>query len=230
MVGKWICVAVAVTLGNLGAAEKPDVFRDLAAGKKETVVVYGTSLSHGGEWAKETKKWFDAKYPGQVSFVNNSGPGQHSGWGLQHVEEKVVKLQPGLVLVEFAFNDARDKYDVSVRQAAGNLEKIVAVIRKGSPRTEIVLQVMNVGWDVPDGNQSDSWRPKLQDYNDNYRKMAKSQGFDLIDHYAAWEKLKKDDFETYKKYIPDGTHPDAAGSLAVTWPGVKAWLEKRSGK
>jgi hypothetical protein len=28
----------------------------------------------------------------------------------------------------------------------------------------------------------------------------------------------------------DGTHPDAAGSLAVTWPGVKAWLEKRSGK
>lgn len=214
--------------GSAAAAEKPDVFKNLAAGGKDTVVVYGTSLSHGGEWAKEMKRWFDAKYPGQVTFVNNSGPGQHSGWGLQHVEEKVVKLQPGLVLVEFAFNDARDKYDVSVKQAAENLDKIVATISKGSPRTEIVLQVMNVGWDVPGGNQSHSWRPKLQDYNDNYRKLAKKRGFDLIDHYAAWALLKEKDTATYERYIPDGTHPEAEGSLAVTWPAVKAWLEARS--
>lgn len=225
---RTLCVAFSL-LATIGwSAETPDVFTELAAGKKQTVVIYGTSLSHGGEWAVATKKWFDAKYPGQVTFVNNSGPGQHSRWGLKNVKTKVTDLKPALVLMEFAFNDSRETYKVSVADGASNLDKIVKEIGKESPGTEVVLQVMNVPWDVPGGNQSDSWRPKLQAYNDNYRKYAADHRLQLIDHYAAWEKLKREAPETYRKYIPDGTHPSAEGSLAVTWPAVKAWLEKRS--
>jgi len=225
---KTLCVAFSLLVTSGWSAEKPDVFKELASGKKQTVVVYGTSLSHGGEWAVATKKWFDGKYPGLVTFVNNSGPGQHSGWGLKNVKPKVVDLKPALVFIEFAFNDSRETYKVSAADAASNLDKIVQEIGQGSPNTEVVLQVMNVGWDVPGGNQSDSWRPKLQAYNDNYRKYAAEHRLQLIDHYAAWERLKRKDPKTYQKYVPDGTHPSAEGSLAVTWPAVKAWLEKRS--
>ena len=223
---KTLAIFLSLLVANAWSA--PDVFRELTAGKKQTVVVYGTSLSHGGEWAKATGRWFDEKYPGLVTFVNHSGPGQHSGWGLANVEEKVMKLQPGLVFVEFAFNDAREKYNVSVSKAGSNLDEIVKAIQKGSPQTQVVLQVMNVGWDVPGGNQSDSWRPNLQTYNDLYRKYAKDHGLTLIDHYPAWEKLKRDDFEKFKRDLPDGTHPIAKASLEVTWPAVKDWLERQS--
>lgn len=165
---------------------------------------------------------------GLVTFVNNSGPGLHSGWGLENVKPKVVDLKPALVFIEFAFNDSREKYEVSVTDAASNLHKIVKEIGSGSPSTEVVLQVMNVGWDVPGGNQSDSWRPKLQAYNDNYRKDAAEHRLHLIDHYAAWERLKREEPIIYQNYVPDGTHPSAQGSLTVTWPAIKAWLEKRS--
>jgi len=84
---------------------------------------------------------------------------------------------------------------------------------------------MNVGWDAPNGNRSLSVRPNLEQYNDNYRKFAREQGLPLLDHSIAWKKLKETDPDKFKWYIPDGSHPSTEGSLAVTWPTIKAWLE-----
>src|SRR5690349_11253996 len=87
-------------VSNAAPADPATPFRSLAAGKKQTVVVYGTSLTHGGAWANATKQWFDQTYPGQVTFINSGGPGQNSDWGLANLKAKVLDHHPDLVFVE----------------------------------------------------------------------------------------------------------------------------------
>lgn len=205
--------------------EAPAIFRKLEAGQPQTVVVYGTSLTHGGRWASATKAWFDKTYPGKVKFINSGGPGENSDWGLANLQTKVLDFYPDLVFVEFSYNDAHQKFQMPVERGAANLQKIVEGIRSRNPDATVVLQTMNVGWDAPNGKGSLSIRPNLEVFNDNYRNLARAQNLPLLDHYTAWKTLKETEPEKYQRYIPDGTHPVAEGSLAVTWPTVKAWLE-----
>jgi lysophospholipase L1-like esterase len=209
---------------------QPPIFRNLAEGKKQTVVVYGTSLTEGGAWAPAMKQWFDANYPGLVSFVNSGGPGQNSDWGLQNLKTKVLDYHPDLVFIEFSYNDAHEKFKMPVDKGASNLDQMVQTILKENPEVTIVLQTMNVGWDAPNANMSLSIRPQLEEFNNNYRAYASKHNLPLLDHYVTWLKLKETDPATYQRYIPDGTHPGKEGSLAVTWPTIKDWLQKASGK
>jgi peptidoglycan/xylan/chitin deacetylase (PgdA/CDA1 family) len=39
-------------------------------------------------------------------------------------------------------------------------------------------------------------------------------------------KLQTEDDARYKRWLPDGTHPIAEGSLAITWPAIEAMMEK----
>lgn len=201
------------------------LFAALADGKKRTVVVFGTSLTHGGAWTVATRQWFDERYPGQVAFVNGGGSGQNSDWGVANLQTKVLDHRPDLVFVEFSYNDAHDKFDMPPERGADNLRHIIGGIRSANPDAAIVLQTMNVGWDAPNGNRSLSVRPQLERFNDNYRTIAREQGLPLLDHYAAWKKLKDEQPGTFQAYVPDGSHPTEEASLAITWPAIKAWLE-----
>lgn len=207
----------------------PVIFRNLAAGKKQTVIVYGTSLTAGGAWASAAKQWFDEHYPGLVTFINSGGPGQNSDWGLENLKAKVLDHRPDLVFVEFSYNDAHEKFAMPLERGADNLDKIVQAILGENPEATIVLQTMNVGWDAPNANRSFSIRPQLEKFNGNYRACASKHNLPLLDHYAAWLKLKESDPATYQRYVPDGTHPEKEGSLAVTWPGVRDWLQQSCG-
>jgi lysophospholipase L1-like esterase len=221
-----VCLLTAAAMNSHAASASPaTVFKNLNTGKNQTVIVYGTSLTHGGAWANATKQWFDQEYPGKVKFINSGGPGQNSDWGVEKLKAKVLDHHPDLVFVEFAYNDAHDKFQMPVERGAANLMKIVEGIRAQNPNAVIVLQTMNIGWDAPNGNRSLSVRPNLDRCNDNYRKLAREQGLPLLDHYVTWKKLKESEPATYQRYVPDGTHPSAKGSLAITWPTVKTWLE-----
>ncbi|MDB6125273.1 MAG: hypothetical protein JWQ71_4266 [Pedosphaera sp.] len=201
-------------------------FQNLNAGKKQTVLIYGTSLSHGGAWAGAAKEWFDSAYPGLVTFVNSSGPGQNSAWGVANLKTRVLDHHPNLVFVEFSFNDAHEKFKMPVETGAANLDQIVKGLRAQDTNTVIVLQIMNVGWDAPNGKKSFSNRLQLEEYNSNYRLYAKENDLPLLDHFPHWLQLKKSHPEQFQTFLPDGTHPNKEGSLAITWPTVKEWLEK----
>ena len=219
-------VLLGLTMIATGAETLPvTVFANLHAGKKQTVIVYGTSLTHGGEWAVATKAWFDEHFPGQVTFFNSAGPGQNSDWGVANLTQRVLEHHPDLVVMEFAFNDAHEKFAMPLAKGATNLDQMVTTIRKQQPTCDIVLQVMNAAWDAPNDKKSLGNRPQLQAFNDNYRTYAKSHDLPLIDHFPTWQQLKEQDVERYHRLVPDGTHPTKEGSLAFTWPAVKALLE-----
>jgi acyl-CoA thioesterase I len=200
-------------------------FQRLEAGKKQTVVAYGTSLTAYGYWVKAVGLWLNDKYPGQVTVINSGGPGQTSEWGLQRLEPKVLEHHPDLVFIEFSVNDAHTRFKLTPDQAAENLDKIVAGIRKQNPQAAIVLETMNAVWDSPQGRKSESDRPRLEAFNDVYRKYARQHGLPLVDNYPAWLRLKETDLDRYKKFVPDGAHPNKDGSLAVNWANIKTLFE-----
>jgi acyl-CoA thioesterase I len=200
-------------------------FQRLAAGKKQTVVAYGTSLTQSGYWVKAIELWLNEKYPGQATVINSGGPGQNSNWGVQQLQHAVLSHQPDLVFVEFSVNDAHSRFKLTTDQAAVNLDKIVEGIHKQNPQAAIVLETMNAVWDSPVGRKAESDRPQLEAFNDVYRKYAKEHQLPLIDNYPAWLRLRQADPERYKKLIPDGSHPNKDGSLAINWANIKMLLD-----
>jgi len=228
----FFLVATAVLASSVSAAwaaappaPASTLFANLKAGKKQTVLVYGTSLTAGGEWVKLLKGWFDTQYPGLVTVVNSGGSGQNSDWGVSNLKSKVLAQHPDLVFIEFSFNDAHEKFKLSVEQAATNLNTIVTGIQQQNPNTTIVLQIMNPAWDANE-RQAATNRPHLTAHNENYRKCATDKKVAILDHYATWQAVQTKEPERFHKLIPDGAHPTVEGNRLVTWPNIQTWLEK----
>jgi lysophospholipase L1-like esterase len=208
-----------------------NIFKNLAAGKKQTAVTYGTSLTVTGAWTKATQEYFDKHYPGQVTFENTAKSGMHSNWGVENLQERVLDKKPDLVFIEFAVNDAAPKNGVSLEQSVANLDKMVTAIRQQNPQVDIVLQTMNPAWDSPSvkDKKYGSDRPHLEAYYDVCRQYARDHHLPLVDNYPNWAKLQKEDPEQFKSSVPDGIHPSSAASLAVTWPAIESLLERARG-
>lgn len=204
---------------------------NLRAGKAQTVVVYGTSLTAGGKWVSETKAWLEKINPAaKVTVINSGMSGKNSLLGLAKLDQAVIAKKPDTVLIEFAVNDAF-LYDdlkerVSVADSAKNLETIIERIKKGLPDTEIVIQTMNPAWDSPKGNGSATKRPELAAYYEGYRTVAKKHGLLLIDHTKNWEAIRQKDQAEFENLVKDGVHPTPEASVKVTLPEVKKMLEQ----
>jgi len=204
-----------------------DFFQKLKAGEKQTVVAFGTSLTRDGAWVGLMREWFEKKFPGLVTVVNAGGRGQNSDWGVKQVEAGVLARHPGLVFIEFSYNDAHQRFNLTPEHCLENLEKIVAALRRENPPIAIVLQTMNAPWNPPSGNfvNAETNRPNLETYNENYRHVAREQKLALVDNYPVFLKIKETDLPKYQAIVPDGSHPNKIGSTEVTWANVKALLE-----
>ncbi len=220
--------ALSFCLSGSGFASQ--LVDNLKAGKDQTVVVYGTSLTAGGEWTKALKAWLETVNPkAKVTFVNSGQSGKNSIVGLQKLDEVVIAKKPDTVLIEFAVNDAGRKEGMPVavtqEQCGKNLGEMIDRIKKALPETEIILQTMNPSWDAPNGNRSGSIRPELASYYEVYRKVAAERGLKLIDHNKNWLKIRSENEEQFKVYVADGVHPTKDASVKVTFPEVKKALE-----
>ncbi|MFT3829073.1 MAG: glycosyl hydrolase family 28 protein [Opitutaceae bacterium] len=222
----FLCAASALA----EAATLPETFvKNLHAGRHQTIVAYGTSLTAAAEWPKALAAYFDREFPGQVSFVNAAQSGQHSNWGVEHLAERVLAQKPDLVFLEFSVNDAATKHHISPEQSAANLDHIVRALRAQNPQVDIVLQTMNPAWDSPtepSGKKYGSDRPDLEPYYAVYRRYAQEHGLPLIDNLPAWQKVQRDNLAEFQRLVADGIHPIPEGSLAITWPAIKALLEE----
>ncbi|MGN6627795.1 MAG: SGNH/GDSL hydrolase family protein [Tepidisphaeraceae bacterium] len=205
-----------------------NVFKHLVAGQKQTVVVYGTSVTIHGEWAKSLQAYFEDKFPGQVTFANAAMAGMDSNWGLRNISKRVLSKNPDLVFIEFAINDAATKNKVSLEKAEANLDAMVQAIRQQNPVADIVLQTMDQAWDSPTNKKKKygSDRPELAAYYDVYRRYAHEHQLPLVDNYPIWLKLQHDNPAEYEKMVPDGIHPNSASSVAVAWPAIESLMEK----
>jgi len=195
--------------------EKSRLVSNLEAGKKQTVVTYGTSLTAGGAWVGQVSAELNRRYPGLATVVNSGQGAMWSKWGVDNLDARVIGKQPDTVFVEFSINDAYLPYNTSVEQARSNLETMVDRIVATNKSCEIILMVMN----PPTGVHLDR-RPKVEFYNQMYRDVATQRHLTLIDHYPNWQQILKADPKRFSEYVPDGIHPNAEGCKAVITPRI----------
>lgn len=220
------CLILLVLVHALAAADPAlpvGVFRNLRAGKAQTVVAYGTSLTEYGAWVPMLQAWFEAKYPGKAKVINSGGSGQHSAWGLANVQARVCDKKPDLVFIEFAINDAHVRFKLTPEQCLANLDGMVKAVRTASPAADIVLQTMNGAADLAPKTSSTD-RPQLEAFYANYTGYAAKNRLPLVDNYPAWRDLFHSDPKTFLAYVPDGLHPNADGLKAITWPNIERLL------
>jgi acyl-CoA thioesterase I len=190
--------------------------RKLQAGEKQTVVYYGTSLTAAGAWTRLLTNRLKETFPDQIVAHNSGGPGCHSGWGVDNLQQRVIALKPHVVFIEFSINDAVARFNLSPERAKANLEKMIDRVQTALPGCEVILQIMNPVIDKPEGDSG--WRPTLAECQQNYRDVAAERGLLLIDHMPAWSRLLETDEKTFRTYIPDGVHPVEAGWSAIVMP------------
>jgi len=112
-------------------------------------------------------------------------------------------------------NDADLRRKTSVKQAQDNLENMIERILKDNPKCEIILMTMN-----PPVGKHLELRPRIKEYCQMYRDVAKARDFLLIDHYPEWAKILENDPDLFRKYVPDDIHPPREGSKAVITPNI----------
>ena len=209
-----IVAALCVSPLQAGSAKSRFV-QHLEAGKKQTLVAYGTSLSAVGAWVDQLRTVAEQQFPGLVTVVNGAQGGANSDWGRENLDNKVLAHHPDTLLIEFSVNDAVAKRKTSVDHARENLENMIGRVLEANPDAEIILMVMN-----PPVGHCATERPNLAAFNQMYRDVANQRGFQLIDHFPAWENLMKKNPALFLQCMPDAIHPMRIGSLEVSAPLV----------
>lgn len=208
-------LAILTLVSNVFAGERSNLVSNLKAGKQQTLVVYGTSLTAAGAWVGQLQKVLNEQYPGQATLINSGEGAMWSKWGADNLDTRVIQKKPDTVLIEFAINDAYLDYKTSVAEARSNLTNMIDRILASKPETEIILMTMN----PPIGVHLER-RPGIKDYYQMYRDVAKERNLLLIDHYANWEPIMEKDKTLFAKYVPDGIHPGPEGCTRVITPAI----------
>ncbi|MGE8145910.1 SGNH/GDSL hydrolase family protein [Pseudomonas frederiksbergensis] len=225
MNGLWAKALFAGMLLSLSTAsfagQESDLYSNLDAGKAQTVVAYGTSLTASGAWVQQLGDDLNQRYPGRATVINSGKGSMWSGWGVENLDSRVISKSPDTVFIEFAINDAFLPHKTTVEQARKNLELMIDRIKAAKASTEIILMVTN-----PVTGGSGVERPKLRDYFQMYRDVAKAKGLRLIDNYPKWEAVLKSNPDLFNQYVADGLHPNADGYRAVVVPSL---IENLSG-
>lgn len=221
---KIALVACALFAFNASFAQSK-LIKNLAAGKHQTLVTYGTSLTaaEGGRaWVDSVNKALNKKYNGLLTTLNAAKSGMWSTWGVQHLEDSVIKKAPDAVLIEFAMNDAFLDYKTNVDVARLNLNYMIDRIKLYNPDCEVILQTM----DIP-LNEHGQQRPNILAYYQMYREVAKTRKLLLIDHYPHWKELLDKGKDAYIKAVPDGIHPGVEASKQIIAPYILKRLEDK---
>ena len=222
----WLLIEDAAPAGSSAA------FIDkLRAGKKQTIVTMGTSLTGGGsKWVTPFAEWLREEFDDRANVINLGVGASASerflpGRSGLDIVSTVCEHDPDAVFIEFAVNDAYIPYAISLSQSRKNLNRLIDIILKHHPETEIILQTTNSVMDVPEQNADAArTRPRLVDYYESYRRVARERDILLIDHYHSWKQLMTDDRAAFLKYVPDGIHPTQAGYRHVVMPELKKAL------
>lgn len=195
------------------------LIRNLSQGTHRHIVTYGTSLTEGGAWVNQLRAFLQAKFPGLVTVTNSGASAMGSDWGVENIEERVLRKNPDVVIMEFAINDAYLPYNTSPEQCRKNLETMIDRILARYPDCQIILMTMN-----PPIREHLEIRPRIEDYYQVYRDVAAERRFLLVDHYPAWKAVLDADLQTFLAYVPDGIHPGPLGCEKVIFPNLLAAL------
>jgi lysophospholipase L1-like esterase len=197
---------------------KSRLVQNLEAGRPQTVVALGTSITANGAWVGHLSDALEASYPGLATVLNSGASGKNSNYGIEHFDRLVIQKKPDTMFIEYSINDCVERFDISVDQARKNLETLIDHTLKHFQECEIILMTMTPGNKYEPGHKS--YRKNIEDHYAMVRAVALERGLLLIDHYPNWRALQQSDPALFKQYVPDTIHPKAEGNAAIVSPVI----------
>ena len=155
-------------------ARRATLFEELPIGKKD-IVMLGNSLTDGGEFNELLNN----------RHVKNRGIVGDIVQGLIDRIDPIIKGQPKKLFILTGVNDI--SHDVSADSIARAMEKLIVMVKQGSPRTKIYLQSL-----VPFNNDVREWKLlKGRDHvvveaNALLEQVARRQGVTWINLYPLF--------------------------------------------
>ena len=210
-----ILLAVLIPSGLRAGGSEANFITELGEGRRQKIVVYGTSLTANSAWPAQLQSTLREAYGRKLDVVNAARGGADSRWGLANVTRRVVREKPDSVLIEFAINDALESSKLSVSESIRNLEGMIEIIRRERPACEVILMIMN-----PPVGDALAQRPHIADYEKAYRRAAREIPCRLIDFSGVWRPIISKQSGRWIALAPDGLHPNGKACREVILPGL----------
>lgn len=221
----FVVVVAMLTTCSLSAQSK--LAQNLKKGKVQTLVVYGTSISsmapNGVLWVEEVGNQLNRMFDNKLTVYNSGKSGQNSEWALANLSDSVLSRRPDAVIIEFATNDAVQRFGISIEQCRANTEKLILQIKEAFPECEVFL---HTPCGYPLGKNAES-RPTMQAYNKIYEELATLFNLIWIDESLELKRIAEEQgVPALKKYAGDGVHPTRKAALELIAPNVVSAIVK----
>jgi len=155
------------------------------------IICFGDSITEGGDFEKQ-KRWtsllqarLDEKYPEAYRIINKGIGGNTSAQGFDRFCDDVLPYLPGLLLVEFGFNDANVKDwsnepRVSLREFVRNLKEFHRI---ATAKNTSCVFILNHNIAEVDGRQGNglTYNQNLLPYDQAVITLAEELKAEVID-------------------------------------------------
>lgn len=209
------------------------IWDSLKKGKTQTIIFYGTSLTcqeyvgGAGEWMMEVRKWGSERFGDRLKIINAAEGGKNSQWGLEQLEERVLKNKPDYVFIEFGMNDSYVPYACTLAQVEKQIDELTERILRSHPNLGICLMTMNPKIENAEKPVAPGRHNLLTEFYRLYQESSEKKKLDFIDHHGRWIQRERNEPGYLKKHIPDGVHPDGESAKEIVGGGVKEFLKEK---
>lgn len=174
------------------------------------ITAFGTSLTAKSDWPERLVAGVSQCLDQEVTLGRVARSGQGSAWALDQVD-RVIAQAPGLVLVEFAINDADVFGGISLAASRQNHDRLLARLRDGLPEAQVMMMTTN----PVTGPVRHLQRPRLARYYAMVRDVAEHRDVALADLAPRWRAAFAADPDVRP---PDGLHPSDRAAAQVIVP------------
>lgn len=202
----WLMATVAVLVACAAVVRVPEGHRPItvADGAPARVTLVGTSLTSASTWPEALEERLS--HCGlEVRMV--AKPAITSAWGREQLDA-IKATEPGLVVIEFAINDA-DIYTGHLPWASLSIHQQII---KSLGADRVILMTTSPAYEALRRR-----RPLLPAYFQMYRQIAAYQGTGLADIAPLWRDVPR-------SALPDRLHPTNESAETVIVPALAPLL------
>lgn len=175
-------------------------------------ITHASSFSERDRWPTVLQGMLERRRPAAFRVFNCGVGGDTTAQGIERMGAAVLPRMPGMVLVEFGFNDSccrewQTKPRVGIGEFEANLVAIAAMVRKRKGTVAYLLNHVPVGLDGEQGDGVCYYR-RVAAYNSVIRRVARRVRAPLVDWpgFILRRKLKGSD------YLGDPVHLSEEGN------------------
>lgn len=207
-------LAVCLAAATFASAADGVEIRD-----KETVVIYGDSITEQNLYAAYIETWLRTRFPAKELAIWNFGwGGDTAAGGNARFARDVAPVRPTLVFVNFGMNDGgyhapdqgiRDRYLAAQRELAATIA--------GAGAREVLLTTSPI--DPTRRKDGDTYNEALAQMADGVIALAAELKLPVVDQFHPMREVQRQAQQAKPGFcmIPDSVHPDPTGHLVMAY-------------